>query len=159
MASEETAVVKQIMLKASRLGARLLRNNRGQFYTLDGVRALVGAVVSGDLGSCRAAARLLRMVRAGLEAEGASDLIGPVPVIITPEMVGLTLAVFTAAEVKKPGWTKPTDDRERQQEQFILTVRRMGGIGFFITNPDDLEEKISGGIKTLIFDKRTIDNG
>lgn len=117
---DEAPVVKNTMLKASKLGLRLFRNNRGMFKTLDGKRR----------------------VRAGLEAEGASDLIGIKAVTITPEMVGKTFGVFLAVEVKKPSWKRPTTETELRQENFINQVIKRGGIGFFINNADDLEKKI-----------------
>lgn len=154
MAADETNILKQIMMAASKCGQRLLRNNRGQFYTLDGVRALIALVFKGDIGGASAACKRLRQIRAGLEADGASDLIGATPVTITPEMVGCTFAIFTAVEVKKPGWTKPTDDREKEQEQFINNVNRMGGIGFFLTEPEILQQKISENLKKIV-DRKT----
>lgn len=150
MAAEETNIVKRISQQASKIGSRLLRNNRGQFYTMDGVRALIAAIASGDLGDARRACQRLRLLRAGLEADGASDLIGLTPVTITHEMVGCTFAVFLAVEVKKPGWTKPTDDREKEQEQFINNVNSKGGIGLFLTAPEMLQEKISENIKNIV---------
>lgn len=127
----EAPVVKNVMMEASRIGLRLLRNNRGQFYTMD----------------------KKRIVRAGLEAPGSSDLIGITPVKITKEMVGITLGVFTAGECKKPGWTKPTDGREQRQADFITIVESFGGIGFFITDKAELAYKIAASIRNKITKK------
>lgn len=78
------------------------RNNRGVFFTLD----------------------LMRKVRAGLDVDGSSDLIGWRSVIITPDMVGKKVAVFVACEVKtEKGRLSET------QEKFINNVRAAGGIG------------------------------
>lgn len=44
-----------------------------------------------------------------------------------------------ALECKRPGWTKPTDDRERQQAAFLALVRQIGGIGAFVTSADDVQ--------------------
>jgi VRR-NUC domain len=62
-----------------------------------------------------------RLVRYGL-CTGSSDLIGFVPVKITPEMVGHTIPVFTAIEVKH-GRGKPTPE----QTNFISHIQRSGG--------------------------------
>jgi len=124
----EAAVLKRVMLKASKLGFRLLRNSRGQFYTMD----------------------KKRIVRAGLEAEGSSDLIGAVPVVITEEMVGMTLGVFCAAEVKKPEWKKPSGEHERVQENFINQMIKFGCIAFFINDHELLEKKIADCLKKMI---------
>lgn len=40
-----------------------------------------------------------------------------------------------ALEVKRPGWTKPTDQREREQANFIEVV----GLGGFVTCVEDVE--------------------
>lgn len=46
-------------------------------------------------------------------------------------------ARILALECKRPGWTKPTDDRERQQAAFLEMVRKVGGIGAFVTSADE----------------------
>jgi hypothetical protein len=61
-----------------------------------------------------------RLVRYGL-CQGSSDLIGLRQVTITPEMVGQTLAVFTAIEVKDRGRATP------DQQAFISAVSTLGG--------------------------------
>ena len=43
-----------------------------------------------------------------------------------------------AIECKRPGWTKPTDQREREQAAFLEIVRRNGGIGLFATSAEDV---------------------
>lgn len=115
----EAPVLAKVRLEASRIGCRLFRNNRGLFYTQDG-----------------------RMVRAGLEAAGASDTIGLFPVVITPEMVGRKLAVFMAVETKKPGWKKPAKKHEHEQADFIKFVCEQGGIGVFLTDAADLKKAV-----------------
>jgi len=56
--------------------------------------------------------------------KGSSDLIGLRQVLIGPEHLGQTLAVFTAIEVKAPG-------RRLREEQrlFLSLVKRFGGYG------------------------------
>ena len=39
-----------------------------------------------------------------------------------------------AIEAKAPGWTKPRNDREREQEAFLVMIRDCGGIGIFATD-------------------------
>lgn len=41
-------------------------------------------------------------------------------------------------EVKRPGWTKPSDDRERRQAVFLEIVRQRGAIGEFVTDAERL---------------------
>ena len=63
-----------------------------------------------------------RLVTYGL-CKGSSDLIGLRQVLIGPEHLGQTLAVFTAIEVKAP------DGRLREEQQsFLMQVKRMGGL-------------------------------
>lgn len=132
----EAPIVKRVMMKASQIGSRLFRNNRGQFYTMD----------------------KKRIVRAGLEAPGASDLIGITPVVITKEMVGITLGVFTAPEVKDHDWKHPANDHERIQENFHTQINKLGGFAFFIKDAEDLPEKIADCMAEKIF-KKAFDNG
>ena len=56
--------------------------------------------------------------------KGSSDLVGLRQVVIGPEQLGQTLAVFTAIEVKAPGGRL----REEQQS-FLSLVERFGGYG------------------------------
>lgn len=116
---DESEVLKKVLLKASKIGARLFRNNRGLFYTMAGNK-----------------------VRAGLEAEGASDCIGFIPVVITPEMVGKKVAVFFAVEVKHTQWKKPTTETEEKQAKFIDIISKNGGIAFFCNDAEKIGEKI-----------------
>lgn len=124
----EAAVVKRVMMKASQLGHRLFRNNRGQFYTMD----------------------KKRIVRAGLEAGGASDLIGPTSITITQDMVGITFGVMTCAEVKDTDWKRPSGEHELEQQNFIDQMEARGCFAFFINNPEDFEKKISESLKKKI---------
>jgi len=70
----------------------------------------------------------------------SSDLIGITTMVVTPEMVGKTIGVFTAFEVKGSDW-KPGRDkkREKAQENFINWVRLKGGISSFISSIDEFK--------------------
>lgn len=105
----ETTLQNEIRLAIGKLkGVRLFRNNVGLFKTQDG-----------------------RNVQTGL-CVGSSDLIGFQSIIITPEMVGQKIAVFTAIEVKtESGKVSP------QQEKFIEMVACFGGIGAIVRSVDD----------------------
>lgn len=118
----------EVEITASELGARLLRNNVGACMTDDG-----------------------RMIRFGLgntskrinDFTKSSDLIGITKVTITPEMVGKTVGVFTAIEVKPPSFKirdkYPEKSRERAQSNFHNFVRQFGGFAGFARNADDLK--------------------
>ncbi len=47
-----------------------------------------------------------------------------------------------AVECKRPGWSKPTDQREREQAAFLEIVRRNGGIGIFATSAAEVAEAL-----------------
>lgn len=78
-------------------------------------------------------------IQAGLCA-GSSDLIGFKSVRITPDMVGRTVAVFMAIEVKTTTG-KVTED----QNNFLNFVRSQGGISGVARSPEDAV-KITGGV-------------
>lgn len=124
----ENPVLKGAMKEASKLGHRLFRNNRGMFLTLDGKRK----------------------VRAGLEAEGSSDLIGPIQVTVTPEMVGMKIAIFGVVETKHEGWVYKGTPHERKQKNFLDFVDNFGGIAFFLSDSNRLSAEINSRISSKI---------
>ncbi|NBV62657.1 MAG: VRR-NUC domain-containing protein [Rhodobacteraceae bacterium] len=101
------AVQNAIRLEHGSGPARLWRNNTGALKDATG-----------------------RLVRYGL-CPGSSDLIGLRQVTITPDMVGQTLAVFTAIEVKDQG--RLTE----QQRAFITMVQQAGGMAGVARSVDD----------------------
>lgn len=135
MAREETDIVHTIMRDTSPLGARLWKNVRGLFYTKPEVEGLVSAIKRGNIPQVMAAIKKLRQVMGGLQAAGASDLIGFRPVVITQEMVGTTIAVFCALEVKTA-----TGAATGQQPEFIDFVLKSGGFAGLVR--DSVDAKI-----------------
>lgn len=122
--SSEAVVQQQARLIMARLGAQCWRNNSG--------------ACTDDTG---------RLIRYGLGNDSAqvnaviksSDLIGIVPVQIQPHMVGYYLGVFTALEVKKPGWhLTPGDKRGQAQARFHQIVRDACGFAGFVSDPSDV---------------------
>jgi len=117
----ESDLYQPIQLSYSKRGSRLWRNNVGAVHTADG-----------------------RFLRFGLANESAgvnkeiksSDLIGITPVIITQEMVGQTVGVFTSIEVKRIGWSYTGSDREKAQNKWIELIRKLGGIAGFTNNSE-----------------------
>lgn len=63
---------------------------------------------------------------------GASDLCGWTPVVITPEMVGKTVPVFTAIETKRSKGGKASD----AQINFVQQVTAAGGIAGVANSPE-----------------------
>jgi hypothetical protein len=119
--TSEAAVQQAVRLETARRGARLWRNN-------------VGAMVD-DTG---------RLVRFGLGHDSSavnkifksSDLIGITP---TRCACGATHGLFTAYEIKRPGWhLTPGDQRAQAQLAFLKLVVALGGVGRFVTSLEDL---------------------
>ena len=48
-----------------------------------------------------------------------------------------------AVECKRPGWTKPADQREEEQAAFLKIVRDAGGIGIFATNAQQVADSLA----------------
>ena len=108
----EAAVLANVRMEASAKGARLWRNN------------IIACVDSTG-----------RMVRGGLLNESkqqnetikSSDLIGIMPVLITPEHVGTTIGQFVARECKAGSWKWSGSSHEVAQMRFIDLVNSLGG--------------------------------
>lgn len=70
---------------------------------------------------------------------GFSDLVGWVPVTITEEHVGQTLAIFAAVECKAVGGRVTP-----QQANFISAVRRSGGLAGIAHSPEEAVAIVRG---------------
>ncbi len=115
----EAHVQNQVRLEASKKGATLMRNNVGVLMDARGVPVRFGL------------ANDSKQMNTKMKS---SDLIGFTPVHITPDMVGSTLAQFTAREVKASGWRfNPKDKREQAQLRFIELIVANGGDAKFST--------------------------
>lgn len=107
----ESDLSRLIQIELAQSGVRLFRFHVGEFKLARGGVLVVGV-------------------------PGMSDLLGYTPVTITPAMVGQTVAVFTACEVKTPGgYTEVA--RLAKQQQFIHIVQRAGGLAGFARSPQD----------------------
>lgn len=108
--------MRRLQALASRLGARLFRQNTGMAWV--GNKVIRGPCVArlnaGDIAILKA-----RAFHAGVK--GMSDLGGWVPVEITSDMVGMTLAVYAQVEVKENG--RPS----AEQIAWIEAVNKAGG--------------------------------
>ena len=109
MALAETNILKRIMMTASKASSRLFRNNVGLFTTDKGDKVMTGL------------------------CKGSSDLIGWTPVVITEDMVGQQVAVFTAVEVKTER-RRPTPD----QKNFVNKVNEPGGFAVIALSREDI---------------------
>lgn len=111
----ESNTQKLIMLSLAKAGSKIWRNNTGVLKNADGVPVRFGLCV------------------------GSSDLIGITPVIITPDMVGQAVGVFTAVEVKTETG-RPT----KEQLNFINAVKAAGGIAGIARSPREALELLRG---------------
>jgi hypothetical protein len=109
----EKSVANEVLLAMSKRGTRLHRNNVATCWQGDVTRLVDGSILI----------RNPRIIHAGL-CKGSSDYIGWHPLVITPEMVSSTVAVYTAVETKrsKGGRIAP------EQQNFIDQVRLAGGM-------------------------------
>lgn len=130
---DENTLMRELQIAASTMGARLFRQNAGQGWVGKAERIASAKMVSvrpGDVVIRRA-----RPFHAG--RKGMSDLGGWVPVLIQPEHVGKTLAVYLQAEVKVGAVL--TDE----QSAWIDGVNRAGGIAGVVRSHDDLASLIA----------------
>lgn len=61
------------------------------------------------------------------------DLICAIPRLITPQMVGATIAQFGSIETKRPGWQFTGKGQEAGQMAWAVLIRRIGGFAVFST--------------------------
>lgn len=106
MANAETDLQQRIRLAVGAIpGFRLWRNNSGKLPD----------------------PRTGRWVQFGVASPGGSDLIGYRSITITPDMVGRTVAIFTAIEIKTA-----TGRATPAQRHFIDHIRCAGGISAIV---------------------------
>lgn len=123
----EKGVQTAIQIEAPRIGGGLWRNNSGVLADDRGVPVRFG------LGNT---SKKLNTVWK------SSDLIGITPVNVSQGMVGRVVGVFTAMEVKEPGWKKPRKGREEAQSAFMGTIRAKGGIAAFVQSVGDYRNAV-----------------
>jgi len=119
----ETDIQAGLRIAASKRGDVLWRNNNG-----------AGKLENGSFvrwGICNDSQALNEMCK-------SSDLIGIKRVTVTQAMVGKTVGVFYAREVKRSGWMYRGTAREVAQKRFIDIVNEMGGDAAFATGEGDL---------------------
>lgn len=129
MSSQETPLMKDLQIAASRFGARLFRQQVGMGWIGKAIHFKIAKKIT--VGPGDVLIKGARAFHAGFE--GLSDLGGWVPVTITQDMVGQTHAVYAQAEVKDGA--QPTEE----QLKWIAAVNRAGGIAGIVHNEDELK--------------------
>ena len=124
----ESTVQDEIRLDSSQYGG-LLRNNSGVYNPDDPPTPWTRWGLGNDSKKIN-------------EVRKSSDLIGCTAVVITPEMIGHTVAVLTVVEVKKQGWRWSATNKNKAQLNFINWVLSNGGIGCFAQSVFDYRKAI-----------------
>jgi hypothetical protein len=107
MPESEAEIQNRILLNLSHGDVRLWRMQVGNFELRDGRRIVVGV-------------------------KGMSDLLGFRSISVTPDMVGLKIAVFAGIEVKS------AQGRMRDgQPEWLAMVKQAGGISGVVRSLDD----------------------
>jgi len=119
----ESKIQKEIFTEIGGLDScRLFRNTVGMAFhgeSINQIKIGNGKYIKVPYGIL--CLRAPRAVTVGL-FKGSSDLIGYTRKKITPDMVGQTVAIFTAIEIKRPG-KKPT----KEQKNWIQKILDWGG--------------------------------
>ncbi|MDF3019332.1 MAG: hypothetical protein K0Q92_635 [Steroidobacteraceae bacterium] len=132
---KEADLMRLLMVEASKLGARLFRNNVGTGLVVRGSSPQHREAI---LKACQATAERLggsaARINFGL-VEGSGDCIGWRPRVITQADVGTTIAQFASAEVKTAkGRSSPTQVRWRD------AVNSAGGAATEVRSVEDMAQ-------------------
>lgn len=128
----ENEVQQKVQIEAAYHGCKLMRNNSGA------CKDSTGRLIRFGLGN---------ISKSHSDRIKSSDLVGFTTVIITPDMVGKRVAVFTALEVKASDWEFSSTGRERAQLAFIDWVKAHGGIASFIHNAEHVRDILKGWLR------------
>lgn len=123
MATGESNVVADCLIRGSRLGCLLGKNVRGMFQTIG---------------------KRQHKMKAGWLIPASPDLLGHYSLIITPEMVGKKVAVAMYVEVKTE-----TGYVAKEQQHFIDHATEAGAIAGVARSADDLENILKNYVASL----------
>lgn len=121
--ASEAAVLARCKVRASKMGGRLWRNNKGAAYLQDGTFLRYGILNDSK--------RISDEIK-------SSDLIGGYPLVITADMVGSTVCQLWLVEVKKEDWHFSDDPHDNAQLKFLELGLAMGARATFATSEDDI---------------------
>ena len=123
----ESEVQSEITTEAMKHGTQLWRNNSGA------LKDKTGRTIRYGLGN------VSKKVNSVMKS---SDLIGVTQIVITPNMVGKKISVFTAIEVKSNDREIVKDERYQAQKNFIELIKAKGGIAGFAQSVQDFKSII-----------------
>lgn len=133
--SKLSKIVTSSFTEITNIGSRIFRNNVGLGWSgkikHKALTPMQIFLQPGDVVLSNA-----RPVKYGL-CEGSSDKIGWTQVVITQEMVGKKVAVFTAIEEKAE-----KGRATKIQNNFLAVVKNCGGIAILAKSLDDLKSGI-----------------
>ena len=113
----ESPHLRKLLLVLSGVGARVFRNQVGNGWFGKLVRHENGTAVIANA----------KMVTCGLTT-GSSDIVGWTPIVVTADMVGSRIAIFTAIEAKVDAAVT------EEQRNFLRAVSDAGGIALVVRN-------------------------
>lgn len=122
----ESDVEKKLIKYCSQIGTTVFKNNTGSAYR---------GVMKRDIKNRRVIV-MPQLVSYGL-IKGSSDLIGITPKIITQDMVGQKIGIFTALEVKKN--KKGNYRATPEQKAFIQMIKNNGGMAGVVDCEKDVD--------------------
>jgi hypothetical protein len=125
----EAAILAAVRIALSKAGAVVFRNNVALAWVGRPIKILRRQQIWVSLGDV--VLQQARPLHAGL-CVGSSDLIGFKSVLVTPDMVGSRVAIFTAVECKDDDGRATTD-----QSNFLERVEMAGGIAMLVRSSDD----------------------
>jgi hypothetical protein len=111
-------------LEATRVGARLFRNNVG-----------AGTVMESNSFLRWGLANESKAVNTRLKS---GDLIGLRPRVIVQADVGSTIGQFVSREIKRPGWKYTGSPREEAQLRWAELIMSLGGDAAIVTGTGSL---------------------
>lgn len=133
MAKPEDYATDECKSRFNAWRARMFRNNSGGAFDKTGRKISFGL---GNTGS-----------KKWLDNYRTGDDVGFLPIVVTPEMVGHTIAVFVNAEYKKLDFKEKLHynpkTREYGQNNFNILVRQNGGIAGFARKWEDVDKMIT----------------
>ena len=121
--TSEAAVTSRVRMEAAAKGYTLWRNNVGALLDQRGIPVRFG---------------LANDSKQMNERIKSADWIGWRKVVVTPDMVGQTLAVFASVEMKEAGWRYSGAGREAAQMTWAQLVAASGGVGVIVSEAGSL---------------------